>query len=426
MGLYRSGSKRAQRIFVAVLALGGLFSGRVLAAGAPAKADPFAGGAPAAATAAPWPTEDLRKEKVNVQNILRAGKAAGAEQKAIIENYYRKYFFPRWTDPAVANQLPNLRKDLRNDFVLARPDQGAGKTGEAHSQLSGIALELLKKMATENQPPVARVNAALMLGELNSAEAGKPGEKPVPSQQAGELLKDFLKSDEMPEAVRVAALVGLQRHADLDAFKNADDRKEMTAIALKILEGGGPKETVTDGGAWMRSQASDLLATLGSPGSQGEVAAALGKVVANGNLPLATRAAAARALGRLNYKGGGAVEMPPLEAAIRRMAYSACRRAKDEAEQMKPFSAVSRRLLNVVTAGQAAATALAAAAKDAAQKQALTTLNEKLAAIAVLFGRGAVEDSAIKQLDTLIPDLAPKTEKAAAPSPAPPPKVGAP
>jgi HEAT repeat protein len=170
------------------------------------------------------------------------------------------------------------------------------KTGQrqVYDRLNELVLEntiRLAKSQGKNYHPATRFNAALMIGELKAPEA-------VPA------LLDLVKNRNLPQAVRVAAMVGLIHHAGPSlGINDAQMIREVTATMVAIAKTPVPGGEQAGGGNWLRGQAAEVLGLLGSVGENGAAAKALGKMVSEGNLPLAERCQAADALGQLDYNG---------------------------------------------------------------------------------------------------------------------------
>ena len=271
------------------------------------------------------PTEGKSCSKIKLSPLFLKGKFDPGEEEAIIA-YFTQYFFPCWTDPKFyppsCPQLPDFRKKLR--LHLANAGRAASK--EVHDRLNAVSLDCLNKLAAGNYSPAVRVNAMLMIGELNALEAVPPRNK---SQPLAEALPVLLKNADDPkqlEAVRVAAMVGVVRRAA--AGLNEADEKKVTAAMLKLLKAPVPEGPVDDGYAWLQAQAADALGRLHSVGQDGEIAYALAAIVGDAKTSFDTRCAAAQALGNLNYDAGG-VNGATVMAALSRMALDA---ASAEAE----------------------------------------------------------------------------------------------
>ncbi|HOM15828.1 MAG TPA: hypothetical protein PLQ00_00780 [Thermoguttaceae bacterium] len=241
-----------------------------------------------------WPVnEEQRKYRSEVPKMLRGG-TLNAEQVKLLTEYYTQYGLARWTVEANRADVRKFREELLRELREAE--------NPAHDQALKIVMDLLVKMAEGNHAPVARVNAVLALGELNRVEPKptKPAE-PLPEMQP--ILLRFLQNPDTPDALRVAALVGVRRHVELGAV--AEPVKLQTATLLAgMVQQRTPSGKSAAAHTWLRVQAMEVLELLKTPGPNGQVAQVLIEVLADTTNPLGVRASAARALGNLDYSQG--------------------------------------------------------------------------------------------------------------------------
>lgn len=226
---------------------------------------------------------------------LLAGGVLTPQQLAQVKDYYEKFALPRWTHEANradvrSYRVNHLRAELRN------------AKNPAHGQAIVIVLPFLQQMAAGNHIAVAQVNAMLAIGELNDTEALAPNE-PVPCAAAQPVLIAAVGNAGLSDPVRIAALVGIGRHAELKAISGNNVNGAVTALTT-LATAVPPAGRTPSGHAWMRTMAIDLLGQLGTPGQNGEVVKTLTQILADDNAPLSVRSAAALALGRITYPGG--------------------------------------------------------------------------------------------------------------------------
>jgi hypothetical protein len=130
--------------------------------------------------------------------------------------------------------------------------------------------------AKDDEPAVVRVNAMLLVGELQTA--GAAGRKPWPGATAS--LAKAMADTSLSKEVRIAAAAGLARHLDA-ARSNADllgrmSKDVVPPLASVIKEmaapGGGPEND------WLLSRSLSMLALLGpaQPAAVADVIAAVG------------------------------------------------------------------------------------------------------------------------------------------------------
>ncbi len=279
--------------------------------------------------------EHLRRERNNVMSTLRNRKFEGEEEEKLFEAYYRQYFLPRWTQPENLASLPPLRRELRNNLQMAR-------SGPPHSRLQGIVIDYLGRMALANVHPAARVNAMLMIGELNEEEPVRAGDAPTPLPAALPVLLKTLEDDRQIDPVKVAALVGVVRHAQFGQ-RTPESTAAIQRSMIRLANSPGARARSAEGHAWMRAQAARALGLLGSVGENAAVARLLAALVADDQLEMLVRCHAAGALGQLNYAAAGGLNVAQVVAALGRLAADAIR-ADTESFDDKPHAFSRRRV----------------------------------------------------------------------------------
>jgi hypothetical protein len=239
--------------------------------------------------------------------VLSEGRFRPGEQEAF-DDYFTKYFLPRWTVVANRDSLYQYRQELRRRLERA--------TGVVHDHLNDLVLEFGgARVGDGGYYPAARVNFMLAIGDLNAEERAPGGIPPVPLPEALPVLIQAVESDDPAQidGVRVAALLGILRHLDLGAVTAGDTRQAVGNAALKVLGSPRPAGRSAEGHAWLRMLAAEILGKLGDTGPNGAVATALAGLVAEPAAPFYARCTAAEALGRLDYAGATGLDawQPP-------------------------------------------------------------------------------------------------------------------
>jgi len=275
--------------------------------------------------------KSFKGKRVQVQQTLRGG-ALGSQQQQQLEAYYDQYALARWKDLTQAHLTTDFRTELSNDLKTAR-------TGAAHDWLVNRSLEFCTELVNDpNYHPAVRVNAMLMIGDLNQRDTTTFGEDPVPLPAAIPLLLQALADENQVDAVKVAALWGIIRHVTLGvADPNVLDSQivpAMIQLATSKVESGRSAE----GHGWMRARAIEALVAAGVLGDQQDPARVpklLATIVAEKEAQMFTRCVAARALGKLPYPDGLAVDPVAVATALSELAVEATsaelERAKNEA-----------------------------------------------------------------------------------------------
>lgn len=281
------------------------------------------------------PVDDSQKrERNSVMSMLRSRKFEAGEEERF-EAYYRRYFLPRWTQPANINSLPLLRRELRNNLL-------SGRTGPPHARLNAIVLDYMGKMASANVHPAARVNAMLLIGELNEVEPVRAGDAPTALSSALPILLRTLNDDQQIDPVKVAALVGILRHAQFGQ-RTPEATLAIQRAMLQLAGSPGAPARSAEGHAWMRAQAAKALGLLRSAGENGAVPRLLASLVADEQLDMLVRCHAAAALGQINYAGAAGMNASQLVGTLGQLAADAIR-AEADAYDADPESFSRRRL----------------------------------------------------------------------------------
>jgi hypothetical protein len=262
---------------------------------------------------------NLKRNTAKVNQMLSEGKFdAGGQQ--MFDDFYQQFLLPQWTHDLT--NLPKFRHDLANQ--LRKKNAGAPTT--VHDHLNSLLLEFMQKLAAGNYHPVARVNAMLMIGDLNRVE-----QPPTPLPEALTAMIAAVQSRQLSDAVRAVAMVGIKRHLATGTV-DEDARKALTAAMLKVASDPLPRGPARDGREWILRQALDVLGRLGTVGDGNAVFTLLAKALADEKLPLQTRMAAADALGRLNYTGTSGINAADMAAVLGQFAIDVC---TDEVRQAK-------------------------------------------------------------------------------------------
>ena len=271
------------------------------------------------------PIDDSQRGQMSKIRAMFTKGAFGVGEEAAFDKFYETYALARWSQPTNRHKLTAYRKELSTHLLQA-------KSGPVHDHLRDLALKKLKTMASKNYHPAVQVNAMLMIGELNQVEDPRPADIPKPYATALEnVLLPAVKAPTLPDAVKVAALAGIARHAKLGAPMPPAVQAEM----IKLVETKTASGPSADGQAWMRVQAVRVLSAMGSPGTNGAVPNAIARMVNDGELRLSARCVAARALGQLRYGGDGWANAGAAVGLLRQLALDACDAEKDEVLQRR-------------------------------------------------------------------------------------------
>jgi hypothetical protein len=303
-------------------------------------APPADGGFKVIATAAAFKTSAARKKEYNeILQLLREGPL-DTVNRSRIETFLRQVVFAEWTQPTFRPQLAKLRLEFRNKELR----QISAADDAKHAFINDVTLKGMIAIANDNYHPAVRHNAMMLIGDLNAKEAGTgamatPAE-PLPQAltEKGALLESA-ENAQLPPAVRVAALIGILRHAENGAKMQPPTKESIRAAMVRVLKEKKPAEnTSPDGHAWLRMRAADVLGVLALPGADNESAKELAKVIDEADAPLMLRCAAARSLGRLKLGAAADLKVAEIAGALGNLTLEVCSAelARSEAANESP------------------------------------------------------------------------------------------
>jgi hypothetical protein len=259
----------------------------------------------------------FRRNDSQVKGILRSKKFENNQEKALVRDYFQKYFFAKWTLQKNIKDLPKFRNELRTSFFQV------AETGDTYKELNDLTLEMMRKLAKGNYHPAVRINAVMAIGEMNSSmKTGVTTPEPLP----GALLEllSLLENKDMPDSVRVTCMNGIVRHAAFNANMPADVHAKLLEVMVRLATAKPPKNAAADGHYWMLARAMETFGLLGSLGPNNVVFDTLKNTADDAALPLFVRRAAVEAFGGLNYSGAAGLPVADALAAVGRFTLAAC------------------------------------------------------------------------------------------------------
>ncbi len=261
--------------------------------------------------------------KNNVGKICSGlGGASLRDGQADFDAWFEKYYYPLMTDPKELPNLSKLRRELMRDYFNRIKNEPSGLAVRDH--LNQITLTYLQKLATNNLHPAVRYNAMLIIGDLDDRAAETTGgAKPAePMFKALDVLQSELTSPTQIDAVRVAALIGLRRHALLNRGRAADKQwteAQTTSLAKSIGAIAAAKKPPTgrsiEGHVWMRRLALETLGELAAARPNPAVTTLIDRIVDDPSESLDLRVAAAKTQGMI--KGPLPMGTKPGDAAAK-------------------------------------------------------------------------------------------------------------
>lgn len=271
---------------------------------------------------------ERRKAYKLVQSVLE-GERPVSQYTQALNYWFERIVFAEMTqsDTGSLQNLPELRTEFFRYYT-----QAPRLTKTAHDFVVAKTLNDMKYIAENNFHPAVRYHAMLMIGELNGEEAlpvFSPKAPPVPYGPALPVLINNFTDDKQIEAVRVAALLGIQRHAELSGSSmGAKERDQIIDVMLATLDAPQGNRTAS-GHAWIQRRAIDVLGALGSAGPEGKVAKRLMSILNDNNSSLGLRCSAAVAYGSLNFDAGADPEVAKFAALLGKMVTTECHNRLD-------------------------------------------------------------------------------------------------
>jgi hypothetical protein len=237
--------------------------------------------------------------------------------KQAFDSFFKDLLFPTFTQ--YSDRM--ISGKMASPLVEGPPKGGPAKMRETfkgkyanvkgaaqvHEELNSVTLEFMDGVVNKNYHPVVRVNAMLMIADLNETDPnGAPWKKALPA-----LLK-AASDPKMIDGVRVEALRGLLRHAKSGIAP--ESRAQVTTAMLAIIDKHTPPAGGTqDGHNWICRRAIDVLTALGDAGPNGAVPQSLIAIINDPAASVSIRCAAAEALGMLKIT-------PPKDADVTALA----------------------------------------------------------------------------------------------------------
>ncbi len=193
-----------------------------------------------------------------------------------IRGWYLAYYIPTMTQLDALDKLPEKRIELLKDLRSTRtPDVHKAVLDIIYNGVQNITGPSFK--ASDGTDvllhPAVRYNAMLLLGGLNNIEAKGTNQRyPDPYMPAFVILvKTALLDANQPDYLRMAALVGIKRHAILDLYRKSNKipvttRTKLIEALMTTVNQKTPPEAIkrsAEGHVWMRRRSIEIVGILG-------------------------------------------------------------------------------------------------------------------------------------------------------------------
>jgi len=227
-----------------------------------------------------WQKVEGATETRTYKEAMRNGGAFDASARTYLEQIAMPQLAAEGNRGVIAYVRRRIKEQLLTEFGNEKSADDANKT--VTTFLEGV-------ITKADEPPVVRINAMLMLGELSG-----PDRKPW-APAVATLARDAA-STELPAGVRIAAVVGLSRHCDAAKGNAAVIGKLAQAVvpAIQSILGEPFTSQTAVESDWLVSRGLAILTQLGP--ATPETAAEIVRVMNDPSRSFDTRVRAAAAL----------------------------------------------------------------------------------------------------------------------------------
>ena len=231
-----------------------------------------------------WAKVESAAETRSYREAMKGGGPFDQAARGFLE----EIALPQLALEANRSTIERIRKRMR-EYLLA--DIANEKAADEAIKAAMAFMETLA--GKDDADTVVRVNAMLLIGELQSMDR-------KPWQPAAAVLAGAAANADLPKAVRIAACVGLARHAE--ATKGvAEEQQRMAAVAVPAITAilnepakEPPSQTMAVENDWMAARCLSMLPQLGplSPATAADVV----RILNDDNRSINVRVRAATAL----------------------------------------------------------------------------------------------------------------------------------
>lgn len=269
-----------------------------------------------------WAKLESARESLDFKEKMRGGGALDAKSKEFLEQIALPQLAHEVNRGTITTVRKRLREYLLNDITDDKICDEANRIFA--TTMNGLA-------AKDDEPAVVRVNAMLLVGELQTV--GTAGRKPWPG--ATSMLAKGMADASLSKEVRIAAAVGLARHLDT-ARSNADllgrVAKDVVPPLTSVVKemagpGGGPEND------WLLSRAVSMLALFGP--AQPDTVAAVTAAVGSSARSFDARVRAAACLAAIVGPQANVADPAAVIGTIEQLAIACLQHDADTADRLK-------------------------------------------------------------------------------------------
>jgi hypothetical protein len=213
-----------------------------------------------------WAKIGPSNERKNIESMLRG---AASFDQAQFEAFFKGIIFPQFTLlenvyftktvkgskdlKSTVCLLPDMRRQFKEFFFDKATNQ------QARNLLNDLTLRAMSAIASDNNyHPIARYNAMLLVADLNEDEGTGTPYKPA----LGPLVV-AARNPNMIDSVRVAALIGIVRHASAEGGVAENLRAPLAGVLAQLAKDTNrPAGRSREGHDWIRRRALEALTAM--------------------------------------------------------------------------------------------------------------------------------------------------------------------
>jgi hypothetical protein len=258
--------------------------------------------------------EDRRHDRFAIYKLLKDGVEVPIRDEQKFDRYFIKYVLPpiaKVSGGKTDHDLPAVRAKIKRYLRAGN--------GPPHDRLNRIVRDFMRLVIRTIRDPDCRVNALLVLGDLNEFEGRLGRPKPLPEGLLD--LVAVLKANKVPDYMRATALVGVRRHVapiNIASYPlNPEVEDELTRLMLDILNQKQVPPSRTPGGhAYIRRVAANILGAIGNVGKNGEIVEAIINAINEEDAKPLFRMGLCRAIGMFKYDVNSKVDYKEIAIAV--------------------------------------------------------------------------------------------------------------
>ncbi|MEM9586498.1 MAG: hypothetical protein AAGA03_04390 [Planctomycetota bacterium] len=184
--------------------------------------------------------------------------------KGLVANYLKEYVPQAITQEANRTEISKIMSFVMGQYrtaMMSLDARGRSVNADTIARLVYPGLSGIAKSEGRNFHPAARINAILAISQFNEGVANGA---PVPMRSALPLLVSLYENEKSPDAVRAAALSGIERHSKWN-FTRIDNatKTQILAAMNALLDQPVPEGRSPDAHAYLQRKAVNVIGSLG-------------------------------------------------------------------------------------------------------------------------------------------------------------------